>query len=235
MSHIATCWCCNLLLCMLHVFSTCTVCMLLTMVHMHCMLYCIPCVLYPAYCTLHGMCCIQYCLDMHQGQSKHNVPKAFFAGASYVDGFGDPDGEHWLGLKNIHCLTSRVECTELRVGLTDFEGVKKFASYRFFSVGNAGTKYRLNVGGYVGTAGDALTTHNGTAFSTFDQDNDLRKEDSCAVLYKGAWWYRSCHESNLNGQYLSGSHTSYADGVNWYPFKGHHYSLKYSAMKIRAA
>ena len=28
---------------------------------------CIPCVLYPAYCTPHGTYCIQYCLDMHQG------------------------------------------------------------------------------------------------------------------------------------------------------------------------
>ena len=154
--------------------------------------------------------------------------------ASYVDGFGDPDGEHWLGLKNIHCLTSRVECTQLKVCLADFDGVKRFANYSFFSVGNAETKYRLNVGGYAGTAGDALTQHNGTAFSTFDQDNDLNG-GNCAVIFKGAWWYRSCHASNLNGQYLSGSQTSYADGVNWQPFKGQHYSLKYTAMKIRAA
>ena len=154
--------------------------------------------------------------------------------ASYVDGFGDPDSEYWLGLKNIHCLTSRVECTELKVCLADFDGVKRFANYSFFSVGNAGTKYRLNVAGYAGTAGDALTGHNGTAFSTFDQDNDLN-DGNCAVIFKGAWWYRSCHSSNLNGQYLSGSHTSYADGVNWKPFKGYHYSLKYTAMKIRAA
>ena len=155
--------------------------------------------------------------------------------ANYVDGFGDPEGEYWLGLKNIHCLTSRVEYTELKVCLADFEGVKKFANYRFFSVGNAGTKYRLNVGGYTGTAGDALTGHNGHAFSTFDQDNDAAGGRSCAVLYKGAWWYESCHASSLNGRYLSGSHASFADGVFWFAFKGHNYSLKYAAMKIRAA
>ena len=154
--------------------------------------------------------------------------------ASYVDGFGDPDGEYWLGLKNIHCLTSRVKLTELKVCLADFDGVKRFARYSFFSVGNAQTKYRLNIAGYTGTAGDALKVHNGRAFSTFDQDNDLNHKN-CAVKFKGAWWYRSCHESNLNGQYLSGSHTSYADGVNWKPFKGYYYSLKYTAMKIRAA
>ena len=154
--------------------------------------------------------------------------------ASYVDGFGDPDGEYWLGLKNIHCLTSRVECTELKVCLADFDGVKRFANYSFFSVGNAETKYRLTINGYAGTAADGLTQHNGTAFSTFDQDNDIWK-DNCAVSSKGAWWYVACHSSNLNGQYLSGSHASYGDGVNWYPFKGNYYSLKYTAMKIRAA
>ena len=31
--------------------------------------------------------------------------------ASYVDGFGDPNGEYWLGLKSIHCLTARAEST----------------------------------------------------------------------------------------------------------------------------
>ena len=67
--------------------------------------------------------------------------------ANYVDGFGDPEGKYWLGLKNIHCLTSRVECNELKVCLADFEGVKRFANYMYsvFSVGNAETKYRLNI------------------------------------------------------------------------------------------
>ena len=153
--------------------------------------------------------------------------------ASYVDGFGDLDGEYWLGLKNIHCLTSRAESTQLKVSLADFDGVKVFATYNFFSVGNAATKYRLNVGGYAGTAGDALARPNGTGFSTFDKDND-KSSKNCAEVYKGGWWYDRCHVANLNGQYLSGSHASYADGVDWEPFKGYHYSLKYTAMKIRA-
>ena len=114
-----------------------------------------------------------------------------------------------------------------------FNGVKTFATYSFCSVGNAATKYCLNVGSYAGTAGDSLGIHNGTAFSTFDQDNDIHSIN-CAVTYRGAWWYGRCHLSNLNGKYLSGSHASYADGVNWKPFRGCHYSLKYTAMKIKA-
>ena len=63
-------------------------------------------------------------------------------------------------------------------------------------------------------AGDSLTYHNGSSFSTRDQDND-QWDDNCAVSYKGGWWYKSCHLSNLNGEYLWGSHTSYADGVEY--------------------
>ena len=91
--------------------------------------------------------------------------------ASYVDGFGDPDGDYWLGLKSIHCLTARAEST-LKVSLADFDGV--IANYSFFSVGNVATKFRLNVGGYTGTASDTMKRQNGQAFSTFDQDNDIR-------------------------------------------------------------
>jgi len=75
--------------------------------------------------------------------------------------------------------------------------------------------------------GDALTRHLGHKFSTRDQDNDAWSA-SCAVKYKGAWWYDACHLSNLNGPYRRGAHRSYADGVNWRPWKGYHYSLRFT-------
>ena len=47
-------------------------------------------------------------------------------------------------------------------------------------------------------------------------------------------WYRSCHKSNLNGLYhQGGSHSSYADGVNWYDWRRYDYSMKRADMKIR--
>ena len=69
-------------------------------------------------------------------------------------------------------------------------------------------------------------------FSTYDMDNDIYAAN-CAVAYKGAWWYKTCHHSNLNGQYLFGHHDSGADGVNWYSWRGYHYSLKTVIMMIR--
>ena len=69
-------------------------------------------------------------------------------------------------------------------------------------------------------------------FSTKDRDNDLAGY-SCAQRFKGAWWYKSCHDSNLNGFYHRGKHTSDGDGVNWYHWRGDYYSLQKTEMKIR--
>ena len=85
---------------------------------------------------------------------------------------------------------------------------------------------------FLGTAGDSFSGHRGYAFSTKDRDND-NDRGNCAVAYKGAWWYSDCHHSNLNGAYHHGKHSSYADGVNWYAWKGYHYSAKRAEMKIR--
>ncbi|XP_019857844.1 PREDICTED: ryncolin-1-like [Amphimedon queenslandica] len=139
----------------------------------------------------------------------------------YQYGFGDLDKEFWLGLYYINRLTD----------LEDFDGNKKYATYSTFKVGNADTEYKLTVSGYAGNAGDSLSYHNGAEFSTKDQDND-DSSGNCATSYDGAWWYKNCHLSNLNGLYLVGSHSSYANGVNWYHFKGYHYSLKTTEMKL---
>ena len=84
-----------------------------------------------------------------------------------------------------------------------------------------------------GNSGDSLSWHRGMPFTTKDQDNYNKTDNNCAINYKGAWWYKNCHNSNLNGLYRRGNHSSYADGVNWKDWKGHYYSLKKTEMKIR--
>ncbi|XP_019643624.1 PREDICTED: microfibril-associated glycoprotein 4-like [Branchiostoma belcheri] len=166
-------------------------------------------------------------------QRRQDGSEDFYRGwADYKAGFGKLDGEFWLGNDKLHQLTSQAQY-EMRVDLEDFEGNSAYAQYQVFTVGSEAEHYRLTVGGYNGTAGNSLDyAHNGKPFSTKDRDYDDYPA-SCAQSFKGAWWYGSCHNSNLNGLYHGGSHTSYADGVNWQTWKGDYYSLKHTEMKIR--
>ena len=149
----------------------------------------------------------------------------------YQQGFGNLSGEFWLGLDKIHRLTPTA--TQLRIDMQDFDGNSRYAQYSSFSVGDSVSQYTLSVSGYSGTAGDSLAHHNRSKFSTRDQENDAHSSDNCAQVYKGAWWYNHCHNSNLNGLYHGGPHSSYADGVNWVAWRGYRYSLKFTEMKLR--
>ncbi|NXC12191.1 TENN protein, partial [Corythaeola cristata] len=148
---------------------------------------------------------------------------------NYVEGFGDPTGEFWLGLDKLHNLTSGSPIRyELRVDLrTASESV--YAVYDFFQVASSRDRYRLSLGNYRGDAGDAMTYHNGWKFTTWDRDNDVALSN-CAVTHHGAWWYKNCHLANLNGKYGESKHS---EGVNWEPWKGHEFSIPFTEMKIR--
>ncbi|XP_038012405.1 tenascin isoform X2 [Motacilla alba alba] len=146
---------------------------------------------------------------------------------TYVAGFGDPKDEFWIGLENLHKITSQGQY-ELRVDLRD-KGDMAYAVYDRFSVGDAKSRYRLRVDGYSGTAGDSMTYHNGRSFSTFDKDHDSAITN-CALSYKGAFWYKNCHRVNLMGRYGDNSHSQ---GVNWFHWKGHEYSIQFAEMKLR--
>ncbi|XP_078360506.1 fibrinogen C domain-containing protein 1-like [Oculina patagonica] len=157
----------------------------------------------------------------------------FYRGwADYKNGFGNLNGEFWLGLEKIYRL-SNSERYQLRVDLEDTEGKTAYAEYDMFAITSERTKYQLSLGTYSGTAGDSLAEHRGYPFTTKDQDNDSSSSGNCAVSYKGAWWYTDCHHSNLNGLYHHGKHSSNADGVNWHHWKGHKYSAKRAEMKIK--
>ncbi|XP_061459945.1 tenascin isoform X2 [Rhineura floridana] len=146
---------------------------------------------------------------------------------TYETGFGNPKDEFWLGLDKLNKITSQGQY-ELRVDLRD-QGETAYALYDKFLVGNATTRYRLNVDGYSGTAGDSMTYHNKSRFSTFDKDHDSAITN-CALSYKSAFWYKNCHRANLMGVYGDNKHSQ---GVNWFHWKGHEHSIQFAEMKLR--
>ena len=75
--------------------------------------------------------------------------------AAYKNGFGNLNGEFWLGNDNLHRLTA-ADNGSLRVDLEDFDGNITYAEYTTFKVADEGDKYRLLIGGYNGTAGDSM-------------------------------------------------------------------------------
>ncbi|EDO44555.1 predicted protein, partial [Nematostella vectensis] len=152
----------------------------------------------------------------------------------YKRGFGNKEGEFWLGLDNIHAMTSQRRY-RVRFDLEDFEGGTRYAEYDEFRVSDEAAKYQLvSIGTYSGTAGDSLSYHKGYSFSTRDRDNDVHDDKSCAKLREGAWWFKNCLNSHLNGLYYYSSVSSWhGKGIIWHQWHGFYYSLKKSEIKIR--
>ncbi|XP_022595585.1 tenascin-like isoform X2 [Seriola dumerili] len=148
---------------------------------------------------------------------------------NYTAGFGSMNDEFWLGLSNLHKITSSGHY-ELRVDMRD-KGELAYAQYDKFTIAEPRTRYKVYIGAYSGTAGDSMTYHQGRPFSTYDNDNDVAVTN-CALSYKGAFWYKNCHRVNLMGKYGDDSHSK---GINWFHWKGHEHSIEFAEMKIRPA
>ncbi|KAM3866237.1 tenascin-N [Diretmus argenteus] len=146
----------------------------------------------------------------------------------YIAGFGNMTDEFWLGLDSIYELTNTPTQYELRVEL-GLGSERAYAIYDNFKIAPVKQKFKLTIGKYRGTAGDAMTYHQGRPWSTVDNDNDIAL-GNCALTHRGAWWYKNCHLANLNGKWGDSRHSL---GVNWEPWKGHLTSLDFTEMKIR--
>ncbi|XP_064172362.1 angiopoietin-related protein 6 [Anguilla rostrata] len=151
----------------------------------------------------------------------------------YKQGFGNLNGEYWLGLEHLYWLSTQAEY-RLRVALEDWQGRQVFAEYDRFRLEPESDWYRLRLGQYHGSAGDSLSWHNNRAFTTLDRDRDAYT-GNCAHYQKGGWWYHMCAHSNLNGVWYRGGHyrSRYQDGVYWTQFHGGSYSLKRATMMIK--
>ena len=83
----------------------------------------------------------------------------FFRGWNdYKLGFGNLNGEFWLGLDKIHRLTAGKN-KKLRVDLEATAGTILLAEYSSFAVANEKAKYQLTVGGYSGENSPQMTAN----------------------------------------------------------------------------
>ena len=74
----------------------------------------------------------------------------FYRGwADYKRGFGNLNGEFWLGLDKMHRLTKEGR-NRIRVELEDTEGNTAYADYDMFAVASERAKYQLSLGTYSG-------------------------------------------------------------------------------------
>ncbi|XP_052714860.1 angiopoietin-4-like isoform X1 [Crassostrea angulata] len=149
----------------------------------------------------------------------------------YKNGFGFADHEYWIGNDMLHKLTS-LKTQELRVDMERFNGEKAYAVYSRFSVGDETSKYKLEVQGYSGNAGDSLDYNNNMKFSTLDQDNDGKSSGSCATKYRTAGWFNSCFYANPNGEYADSEKTD-PKYIVWLHWKNSWISLKSIQLMIR--
>ncbi|XP_031447206.1 fibrinogen-like protein 1-like protein, partial [Phasianus colchicus] len=122
--------------------------------------------------------------------------------STYKYGFGNVRGDYWLGTEYIHQIAKQ-KVYQVRFVIQDASNNIKFAEYNLFSVEDESQGYRLRLGSYTGTAGDAMTSdnpsnmHDNMKFSTKDRDQDNYSKN-CAYSYEGGWWFSSCYSVRLN-------------------------------------
>jgi hypothetical protein len=83
-------------------------------------------------------------------QKREDGSVDFFRGwHDYKNGFGNLNGEVWLGLDKIYRLTHQTR-NRLRVELEDTMGKSEYAEYDYFAVSSERSKYQLSIGAYSG-------------------------------------------------------------------------------------
>ena len=144
------------------------------------------------------ICYVASCVPLLVQQ---NVNGSDFFNRSWEEfkvGFSNSRGNYWLGNELLHQLTISGRY-KLRFDLQARDnGSLYYAEYSRFIVSNEASNYKMQVAGYSGNAGDALSYNDGMLFTTYDRDNDLWPNNNCAVLDGGGFWHRICVFCGVN-------------------------------------
>ncbi|OCT97593.1 angiopoietin-related protein 4 [Xenopus laevis] len=154
---------------------------------------------------------------------------------AYTDGFGNLNGEFWLGLEKMHQITQQGEYI-LHIDLQDWENNVQHMEAKFKLAGSNEAYALQLLGPVTGEVENALGDFQQVSFSTRDRDHDKKPDFNCAKHLSGGWWFSSCGHSNLNGKYFLSvprARHERKQGIFWKTWKGRYYPLKSTSIKIR--
>ncbi|XP_062559108.1 ficolin-3-like [Armigeres subalbatus] len=155
----------------------------------------------------------------------------------YKFGFGNLKNNFWLGLENMHKLTSSASY-DLMVVMENYLDFMAFQKYENFAVKAESDDYSLSLSEVnTGTAGESLFIYNTERFSTFDRPNN-KGAANCAAEMGGGFWHYDCRvvlstRSNLNGLYDVDHIMKNGSGMWWGMFGGVGKPLKVTRMMIK--
>ncbi|XP_004699435.1 angiopoietin-related protein 3 [Echinops telfairi] len=149
---------------------------------------------------------------------------------NYKHGFGNLNGEFWLGLEKIYSIVKQSNYI-LRVELADWKDNKYYVEYSFH-LGNHETNYKLYLVEIIGNIPNAIPEHKDLVFSTWDHKE--KRHLNCQEDYSGWWWHDICGEHNLNGKYIKPRSKTKSErrGICWKPQNGRLFSIKSTKMLI---
>ncbi|XP_067945017.1 ryncolin-2-like [Watersipora subatra] len=103
----------------------------------------------------------------------------------YKNGFGDIEGEHWIGNEKIHILTLTNQ--QLNIHLRAASGKESDGVWQRFFIADEADHFRLTIDehSHSGDLQDTFSSyHNGMMFTAGNSDNDL-DSDNCAKMWNG--------------------------------------------------
>ncbi|XP_077975431.1 microfibril-associated glycoprotein 4-like [Styela clava] len=166
--------------------------------------------------------------------------------SDYLQGFGFPNEEHWVGLRNLHNIVQQkaigqqgITNLKLRIDIEDREGRRSFMEHDSFNILTEEFDFRIsNLGRYLGTTG--LGNHMRyslySPFSTHDHNTDPKRTDTCVQIQRGGWWFGLCNNINLNGVYPKHDQKMSKQNIflrNWRVVNPNNSAFRYVSIKLQ--
>ena len=164
----------------------------------------------------------------------------------YLNGFGYPSGEHWIGLTNIRAITiqrnvaffGKAVRPAIRIDLEDWDGIKNFIEHESFTISPGISGFHIHLLGVrYGMLGmDVLGGEIATDFSTQDRRTGYCRGKWCVGSRTGGWWFGSRLASNLNGVYQKQNETmkhTHMHIKHWDKINPRNAALRFVSIKLQ--